>query len=198
MREGTWLLYRAYSSPNFKKDIVIPSKALALVSKLAEEGKTKILVNDSHIMFQFEGTTLISRLIEENYPNYESVIPQDNDRLLAVSKDQLLASVRRVSLYSSSTTHQIRLSVRKNELTVAAEDVDFGSEARETIPCDYSSEEMEIGFNSAYVVDVLTHIESDEAVFRFSSPTRAGIVGPRPQREKEDVLMLIMPVRLNN
>jgi len=189
---------RSYASPKFKKDIVIPSKALALVSKLAEEGKSKILVNDSHIMFQFEGTTLISRLIEENYPNYESVIPQDNDKTLSVSKDQLLSSVRRVSLYSSSTTHQIRLSVRKNELTVAAEDVDFGSEARETIPCDYSSDELEIGFNSGYVVDVLTHLESDEAVFKFSSPTRAGIVSPRPQREKEDVLMLIMPVRLNN
>ena len=189
---------RSYASPKFKKDIVIPSKALALVSKLAEEGKSKILVNDSHIMFQFEGTTLISRLIEENYPNYESVIPQDNDKTLSVSKYQLLSSVRRVSLYSSSTTHQIRLSVRKNELTVAAEDVDFGSEARETIPCDYSSDELEIGFNSGYVVDVLTHLESDEAVFKFSSPTRAGIVSPRPQREKEDVLMLIMPVRLNN
>jgi DNA polymerase-3 subunit beta len=126
------------------------------------------------------------------------VIPLDNDKTLVVSKDQMLSSVRRVSLYSSSTTHQIRLSLAKNELTIAAEDVDFGSEARETIPCEYSSGEMEIGFNSGYVVDVLAHLESDEAVFKFSSPTRAGIVSPRPQREKDDVLMLIMPVRLNN
>jgi DNA polymerase-3 subunit beta len=106
-------------------------------------------------MFKFDGTSLISRLIEEKYPNYETVIPLDNERMLIVSKNEMLQSVRRVSLYSNSTTHQIRLSVGKDELRVTAEDQDFGSEAKEKISCDYNDEEMEIGFNSAYVIDVL-------------------------------------------
>jgi DNA polymerase-3 subunit beta len=182
----------------FKKDIVIPAKALNLVAKFNEEGMIKIYVNDSHVMFQFQGTTLVSRLIEENYPNYESVIPQDNEKHLTVGTNQLLSSVRRVSLYSSSTTHQIRMSIKNNEISIAAEDIDFGSEAKETIPCNYSAEPMEIGFNANYVSDILTHIESEEVVFHLNSPTRAGIILPHKQKEGEDVLMLVMPVRLNN
>jgi DNA polymerase-3 subunit beta len=181
----------------FKRDIVIPSKALNLAAKLAESGKVKIQANDTHILFRFDTTQLVSRLIEENYPNYESVIPQENTKELVVHREQMLASVRRVSLYSSSTTHQIRLAVSKDKLSMTAEDIDFGTEAKETIPCDYNDDELEIGFNSAYVTDMLTHMESDEVLFRFSTPTRAGIVVPHQQRENEDVLMLVMPVRLN-
>ena len=187
-----------FSSPKFKKDIVIPSKALTLVPKLGGAGTSKIAVNESHISFQFDNTILISRLIEENYPNYESVIPLDNEKKLTIGKDQLLASVRRVALYSSSTTHQVRMSIKKNELTVAAEDIDFGSEAKETLACNYSGDELEIGFNSSYVVDILTHIEDEDVVFEFSTPTRAGIVHPSSQHNQEDILMLVMPVRLNN
>jgi DNA polymerase-3 subunit beta len=192
------MVNKAFKSPKFKKDIVIPSKTLHLVAKLSEEGESKIQVNDTHILFQFDTTTLISRLIEDKYPNYESVIPGDNDKELVVGRDQLLASVRRVSLYSSSTTHQVRMSIKGDQLTIAAEDIDFGSEAKETIPCEYSGGELEIGFNSNYVVDILNHIETDEVLFRFSSPTRAGIVMPRTQRENEEILMLVMPVRLNS
>ncbi|MDE3057586.1 MAG: DNA polymerase III subunit beta [Bacteroidota bacterium] len=182
----------------FKKDIDIPAKALNLIAKFNEEGTIKMYVSESHVMFQFQGTMLVSRLIEENYPNYESVIPQDNEKRLTVNTGQLLASVRRVSLYSSTTTHQIRMSIKGEVLSIAAEDIDFGSEAKETIPCSYTSEPMEIGFNSNYVTDILTHIESEEVVFQFNSPTRAGIVLPKTQKEGEDVLMLVMPVRLNN
>jgi DNA polymerase-3 subunit beta len=89
------------------------------------------------------------------------------------------------------------MTIVKNELTITAEDLDFGSEAKETIACEYTGSDMEMGFNFGYVVDILTHIEDDEVVFQFSTPTRAGIVVPRTQREKEHILMLVMPVRLN-
>ncbi len=186
------------TSSTFKKDIVIPAKALGLVEKLSTNESGNISINESHIMFSFGNTSLISRLIEDKYPNYETVIPLDNEKKLIVNKEELFHSVRRVSLYSSSATHQIRFSLKKNELSLTAEDVDFGSEAHETIVCDYTSEEMEIGFNSAYVLDILAHLEYDEIVFNLSTPTRAAIIHPAHQKENEDLLMLVMPVRLNN
>lgn len=180
-----------------EKDIVIPGKALGIIAKLSDDSDYIISLNDSHVMFQFGNTTLISRLIEEKYPNYESVIPQDNDKKLLVSRNDMLASARRVSLYSSLTTHQIRLSLKKNELKLSAEDIDFGGEAREVIKCQYDHEPVEIGFNAGYVIDVLSHIDTDEAMFLFSSATRAALVKPGTQREQEELTMLVMPVRLN-
>lgn len=180
-----------------EKDIVIPGKALNILAKSAEESAYTIFLNDSHVMFQFGNTTLISRLIEEKYPNYESVIPKNNDKRMVVNRSDMLASVRRVSLYSSLTTHQIRLSVQEKELKLSAEDIDFGGEAWELMNCQYDQEPLEIGFNAGYMVDVLSHIDTDEAMFLFSSATRAALVQPGSQREQEELLMLIMPVRLN-
>jgi DNA polymerase-3 subunit beta len=191
------LIKKDFSSPKIQRDIIIPSKALNLVARSAEEVQNKIALNKSHVMIKFGATTLISRLIDENYPNYESVIPTENDKELTVNKDALLSSVRRVALYSSTTTRQIRFTLGKNDMKISAEDVDFGGEATETFPCTFSGDQMEIGFNAHYVVDVLSHIDSDDAVFRLSTPTRAGIVQPATQREHEDLLMLVMPVRLN-
>ncbi|HLF19971.1 MAG TPA: DNA polymerase III subunit beta [Bacteroidota bacterium] len=198
--DGHRLVRINYASlkPKIKKDIIVPAKALALVSKSAEENQNTMAVDTSHVQFTFGNTTLTSRLIEEAYPNYESVIPLDNEKKLTVSRDLLLSSVKRVSLYSSSTTHQVRFSLKKNEMLVTAEDIDFGGEAKEKIPCNYEADTLEIGFNSGYVVDILSHIESDDVVFRFSSGVRAAIVMPAAQKENEDVLMLVMPMRLNN
>jgi len=92
----------------------------------------------------------------------------------------------------------VRFSVKKGTLTISAEDIDFGSEARETCACEYSDEPLEIGFNSTYIIDVLSHIDTEEAIFHFSTPTRAAIVQPVTQRDGENLLMLVMPVRLNS
>ena len=179
------------------KDIIIPVKALNLVLKSINEKESNIAFDETHTMFKMDNITLISKMIEEKYPNYESVIPLDNDKKLVVDKNQLLSSVRRTSLYASSTTHQVRLSIRGSNLVISAEDIDFGSEAKETIKCDYSSEPMEVGFNSLYLIDILSHIDTDEVILLFNSPTRACIVQPATQREDENLLMLLMPVRLN-
>lgn len=189
--------YTGMKHSNLKKDIIVPAKAMNLVARSADDGENTLAVDSTHIQFSFGNTTLTSRVIEESYPNYESVIPLDNDKKLIVSRDLMLASVRRVALYSSSTTHQIRCSLKKNELRVSAEDVDFGGEAKEKIACQYADDELEIGFNSAYLVDILSHIDSDEIEFQLSSPVRAAIVTPVQQRANEDVLMLVMPMRLN-
>lgn len=188
----------AFSSHKMERDVIIPAKALNLVMKSMNGAASSIVFGENHALFTSDGTTLISRIIQEKYPNYESVIPLDNDRRLVVEKDQLISSVKRASLYASSTTHQVRFSMKKNTLVVSAEDVDFGSEARETIKCEYASDPLDIGFNSAYVVDILSHIDTSNVELMFSTPTRASIVKPVDQRDGENLLMLVMPVRLSS
>ena len=188
----------AFTSSKVERDIVVPAKALNLVMRSLDGAQCAIALNDSHIKFSIGDVTLTSRLIEEKYPNYESVIPVDNDKKLVVNKNELLASVKRTAVYASSTTHQVRLALKKNSVTVSAEDIDFGSEANETHSCEYTSESMEIGFNSTYLIDILSHIDTDEVVMMFSTPTRAGIIKPTTQQKDENILMLVMPVRLNS
>ena len=140
---------------------------------------------------------MLARLIDELYPNYEAVIPVENDKRLTVNREAMLAAVKRVGLYSSSMTNQIRLSITRDEVQISAEDIERSSEANETVKADYDSEDMVIGFNAAYLTEVLSHLDADEIVFELSSPNRAGIVTPQEQKSGEELLMLIMPVMLN-
>jgi DNA polymerase-3 subunit beta len=141
---------------------------------------------------------MITRLINEQYPNYDSVIPRDNDKILLADRDQVLSTVKRVSVFSSVTTRQIRLQIAADKLTIRAEDLDMSSEAKETISCEYNGEDMEIGFNSRYLADMLSNLGGKEAKFEFSTPNRAGIIKPAEEAEGERMLMLVMPVMLNN
>lgn len=177
---------------------IIPEKALNLVLKALDEKECELAVSDDHVRFKSGNTLVISRLINEQYPNYESVIPRENDKNLIISKDQMLATVRRVSIFSSTTTRQIRLELSTDKLTIRAEDLDMSSEAKETISCDYGHDSMEIGFNAKYLADVLSNVDGDDVLFEFSSPNRAGIVKPSESKENEEVLMLVMPVMLNS
>lgn len=190
-------IHKSAKAGSFKRDLIIPAKALQTVNRSIEGGNNTISINDSHIRFTFDNTVLISRLIDESYPNYESVIPTENTKELIINRSNLVDSIRRVALYASATTHQVRFDVKKGSLAITAQDIDFGGEAKETIACEYSNDEMEIGFNSTYVVDVLTHLDSEKVSFKFSSATRAGLVSPVDAKDGEDVLMLVMPVRLN-
>lgn len=191
--------YEKHSLPSpVETDVIIPAKALAALLKLTESGEIKIAMNESHVRFTSGSSVLASRVIDETYPNYESVIPQDNNLNMIISREQLLQALRRVSLYANMTTHQIRFSLRENSLTVSAEDIDQGSQAKENIPCSYTGDELEIGYNATYMNDVLTHIDKDNVRFRFSSPTKAGIIEPEEQSEDESLIMLTMPLRLNN
>ena len=179
-------------------NFIVPDKALNLVNKALDGGQCELTVSDDHAQFKSGNTIIITRLINEQYPNYESVIPRDNDKELLIDKNQMLATVRRVSVFSSTTTRQIRLQLGSDKLTIRAEDLDMSSEAKETIACEYGSGEMEIGFNAKYLADVLNNVDGEEARFEFSSPNRAGIVKPAEAEEGEEMLMLVMPVMLNS
>jgi DNA polymerase-3 subunit beta len=181
-----------------KRDIIVPAKAMQSVVKAVSGGNCTVTLDDKHALFGFDGTTITARLIEEKYPNYESVIPQDNNKELKLNTAEFLSSIRRTSLYASSATHQVRLSLSKNSLVVSAEDADFGSEAKESIGCEYTAEPMEIGFNAGYLIDVMSHIEGEESSIMLSNPTRAIIIQPVKQKDGEKIVMLVMPVRLSS
>lgn len=178
-------------------NFIVPEKALSLAARVATEDACRVEVDGAHVSLDFGSSQVLARMIDETYPNYEAVIPMDNDRRMIVNRNAMLAAAKRVGLYSSSMTNQIRLSIQADEVEISAEDIERSSEARETVPCEYEGEEMVIGFNSVYLNEVLGHIESEDVVFEFSSPNRAGVVTPQEQTQDESLMMLIMPVMLN-
>ncbi|MDP4587072.1 MAG: DNA polymerase III subunit beta, partial [Flavobacteriales bacterium] len=159
----------------------------------------KIAYTDSNALFTFDQITLMCRLIEGKYPNYEAVIPKDNPNKLTVGREDLLKSIKRVSIFANKTTHQVRLKISGSELSISAEDLDFANEANERLTCSYEGEDMEIGFNSRFVMDMLSNLTTENIVMELSAPNRAGIILPAENDDaSEDMLMLVMPVMLNN
>jgi DNA polymerase-3 subunit beta len=177
---------------------IVPEKALGIVSRTPSKEVTEISVFKDHVQFKTGTTLIVTRKINETYPNYETVIPKENDKIMRVDRDELLAAVKRVAIFSSSSTRQVRLEVKRERLLISAEDIDLSSEAKESISCEYSSDPMIIGFNSRYLSDVLGNVDSADVQFDFSTPNRAGIVKPVDQEEHEKMLMLVMPVMLSN
>jgi DNA polymerase III subunit beta len=141
----------------------------------------------------------ICRLIDGRYPNYEAVIPLDNPNKLSISRDSFLNSIRRVSIYSNKTTHQVKLKLAGSEMTISAEDIDFNNEANERLSCDYNGSDMEIAFNARFLSDMLSNMGTDTVNMELSLPNRAGILTPSAADAptEENVLMLVMPVMLN-
>lgn len=179
---------------------IVPRKPLNLLKGIvAGAGDVILEFNESNACFNFDQITLMCRLIEGKYPNYEAVIPKENPNKLTIDRQDLLASIKRVSIFANKTTHQVRLKMTGSELTISAEDLDFANEANERLNCSYQGEDMEIGFNSKFIVDMLSNANSEEVVFEMSAPNRAGIILPAEQEnEGEELLMLVMPVMLNS
>ena len=142
---------------------------------------------------------MICRLIDGKYPNYEAVIPKENPNKLTIERNQFLNSVKRVSIFSNKTTHQIRLKIAGAELNISAEDLDYSNKANERLTCDYQGDDMQIGFNSRFLTEMLNNLGSDEVSLEMSLPNRAGILTPVDGLDEgEIVVMLVMPVMLNS
>lgn len=180
---------------------IIPKKPLNLLKNTLAGvgGNVKIEYNKTNALFSFENTSLICRLIDGKYPNYEAVIPKENPNKLTVDRVSFLNSIRRVSIFSNKTTHQVRLKIAGSELSISAEDLDFANEASERLTCQYAGEDMEIGFNSRFLAEMLSNLSCENVNLEMSAPNRAGILLPaEKENAAEDVLMLVMPVMLNN
>jgi len=182
-------------------EFIMPKKPLNLLKGilLGSEDDVVIEYNDSNAKFVFENSVLICRLIDGKYPNYEAVIPKENPNKLSIDRTQFLNSVRRVSIFSNKTTHQIRLKIAGAELNISAEDIDYSNKAEERLTCDYQGDDMQIGFNSRFLTEMLNNLSSDDVQLEMSLPNRAGILTPNDGLDEgEQVTMLVMPVMLNN
>lgn len=180
---------------------IVPKKPLNILknSLVGFDGGVTVEYNNTNASFSYDNIHLTCRLIDGKYPNYEAVIPTNNPNKLTVAKNALLNSIRRVSIFANKTTHQVRLKVVGSELNISAEDIDFANEASERLSCQYAGEDMEIGFNARFLVDMLSNMDSENVAIEMSTPNRAGLLFPAEKANvAEDILMLVMPVMLNS
>lgn len=178
---------------------ILPERAVSVLIKILDEKDVKVYLSKTHMSFKLNEYELISRLIKQKYPDYSSVIPLENEFALEIETKELHDVIKRMMLFSTSNTRRVKFSVKDNSLEISAEDLDLGASGTETILCKYDGEPLEIGFNSAYVNDVLSHLSFEKKiVFKLHSATKAVIILPTEVKENYDLMMLLMPVRLNN
>lgn len=180
--------------------MIIPRKALNLLKAClpSESVPVKAEFSQANAFFSFSNIKMVCRLIDERFPDYENAIPTNNPNVLTISRGDILNSLRRISIYSNRTTHQIQLKLSPpNALLISAEDLDYSNEANERLLCEYNGDEMEIGFNAKFLIEMLNNVNSNTLSFELSAPNRAGIVLPLDKEDDEDILMLVMPVMLN-
>lgn len=181
-------------------EFIMPKKPLNLLKNILAGSDNDVVIeyNESNAKFTFDNSVLICRLIDGKYPNYEAVIPKENPNKLTLNRSLFLNSVRRVSIFSSKTTHQIRLKMAGTELNISAEDLDFSNKADERLQCNYEGDDMQIGFNSRFLSEMLNNLNSNEVLLEMSLPNRAGILTPIDGLEDgENITLLVMPVMLN-
>ncbi|MGB1241865.1 MAG: DNA polymerase III subunit beta [Chitinophagales bacterium] len=179
---------------------IVPKKALGLLKAALPSDDTDITIayDQADVFFSFHGTRLKCRLIDARYPDYNAVIPQENPYHLVINKKDFQSSLKRIAIFSNKTTYQVALKIEGNKLSLSAQDIDFSSEAREFLHCQYEGEDMEIAFNAKFLVEILNVMDGDEVALELSSPSRAGLIVPTVEIENEDLLMLVMPIMLNN
>ena len=180
--------------------IIIPRKALNLLKATLPTSVTNVSIefNTSNAFFKFGNVQMICRLIDERFPDYENVIPGNNDNHMTISRAEFLSSLRRIAIYANKTTHQVRLKIAGSELQISAEDLDFSNEANERLSCEHDGEDIEIGFNAKFLIEMLNNLDAEEVVIQLSAPNRAGLIVPAEKDDNEDILLLVMPVMLNN
>lgn len=192
-----------YRRTDIKSDngnaIIIPRKALNLLKATLPTENTEVSIdfNMSNAFFKFGSIRMICRLIDERFPDYENVIPSQNPIKMTISRADLLGSLKRIAIYANKTTHQVRLKITGSELQVSAEDLDFSNEANERLSCEHEGEDIEIGFNAKFLIEMLSNLDTDQIKLNMSAPNKAGVILPAEKDKEEDILMLVMPVMLN-
>jgi len=163
-----------------------------------EENNVVMEFDDKNAFFTMTDYRLVCRLVEGNYPAYNSVIPVNNPNKLTIDRTEFLNTLRRVSVYSNQASNLVKLHLTGNQITVSAQDLDFSISAYERLNCQYEGEEMEIGFKSTFLLEILSNLSSNDVLMELSDPTRAGILLPAEvENEGEDILMLLMPMMIN-
>ncbi|WP_291530181.1 DNA polymerase III subunit beta [Bacteroides sp. UBA939] len=185
---------------NERAAFILPKKPASLVKNLLpkEQGSVVIEFDERNAVFTLERYRMVCRLIEGRYPNYNSVIPQNNPYTVTVDRMLLVGALRRVSIFSSQASSLIKLRMQENQIVISAQDIDFSTSAEESLACQYEGNPMSIGFKSTFLIDILNNIVADEVIVKLADPSRAGVIVPVEQEENEDLLMLLMPMMLND
>ena len=185
-----------------QRSFILPKTPLSLLNKLLSSHKEEIMVtmanNQENVKFEFENYTMVSRLIEGKYPNYNMAIPENNPNKLIIDRGLLFESVKRVALFANQVNNQVVFRLKDNELLISAEDTDMATLAKEKLNCNYNGDDLEIGFNANFLMEMLNNIDTELLLMEMSTPDRAGIIFPYKEQEDpiENILMLVMPVML--
>ncbi len=184
---------------DYEASFILPKKPASLLKNVLpkEDGEVAVAFDDQNAYFTMQNYRLVCRLVEGNYPSYNAVIPQDNPNKVVVDRVDLFNTLGRVSLFASQASNLVKLHLGANEMVVSAQDLDFSISAHEKLGCQYEGDEMEIGFKSGFLADILENISSSDIVLELSDPARAGIFVPFDKSENEDELMLLMPMMIN-
>jgi DNA polymerase-3 subunit beta len=183
-----------------KHNFIVPKKPLNLLKSALPDNEDELTVsyNNNHLFVVHGGTELVCRLIDARFPDYKVVIPTDNPYKMIVNRADFQNALRRVSVFSNKSTNQVALTISGSQLQLAAQDVDFSFEGNERMACQYDGEDLQIAFNAKFLIEMLNGTDTDEVNMELSTPTKAGIIKPSEQAENEDLLMLVMPLMLNN
>ncbi len=186
-------------------NFILPKKPITIVKNILasrkEEVEIKLEYNNTNLFLTFDNFYIITRLVDGRYPNYEAAIPKDNPNKLILDRQSFLNTLKRVSIFASEATRQVRLSIAADKLTISAEDLELSNNAHETIPCQYEGEPMDIGFNAKFLTEMISNLASEQVLVELSHPSRAGIIFPYNEdgeEKNDDILMLVMPVMLAN
>lgn len=184
--------------PGNTVSFILPAKPAAIIKSLLEkeEGLVNVKMDAKSAIFGFGDYTLSCRFIKGNYPNYNRVIPADNPLVLTVCRSSLLSAVRRVSLFASKASSLVRMVIDENRIGLASQDLDYATQASETVSCEYDGTQMTIGFNAQFMLEVLGNLRGDTVLIKLCDPARPGLFIPAEQEEGEDVVMLQMPMQV--
>lgn len=183
-----------------ESSFILPKKPANILKGILPKAAEDVLLefDEKNAVFSFGSIRLVCRLLEGVYPNYNSVIPRENPNTLVVDRVNLSTSLRRVGMFASQSSNLVGLKISGASLEMSAQDMDFSISAREHIACQYEGDEMEIGFKSNFLVEILNNIQTPEVTIKLSDPTRAGIILPKDnENPDEEVLMLLMPMMIN-
>jgi DNA polymerase-3 subunit beta len=191
---------RTDASADKASSFILPKKPASLLKNILpkEENQVVLEFDDRNASFTLTSYKLVCRLVEGNYPSYNSVIPTDNPYKMSIDRLSLYNTLKRVSVFSNQASNLVKLSLTGNQITVSAQDIDFSISANERLSCQYEGEDLEIGFKSTFLIEILANLSSNDVVMEMSDPTRAGILLPaETESENEDTLMLLMPMMIN-
>ncbi len=180
--------------------LILPKKPASLLKNILprQESQVRIEFDEKNASFTLANYRMVCRLVEGNYPSYNSVIPTDNPNKLTIDRIELYNTLRRVSVFSNQASNLVKLQLKGNQITISAQDIDFSISAYERLNCQYEGDEMEIGFKSTFLIEILSNIPSQDVFLELSDPTRAGLILPaESDNENEDILMLLMPMMIN-